>query len=415
MAGLLVQQQTPDIVHQAPRSWEKEDKTPFYKHPHSANQTPVLLTFATGYGAAQLHFFANSFQRWAPWEAKLVFFTEDGLVPVGLVVPRPENVIFVKTSSIILPHNTPSNVTELPVIHRFFLYKTWLENHASDYSTVYLADFRDLFFQGDPFEPITERGVYLFEESVALTNEPFYNQPWIRQCYGNDAVNNLINMKAHPLCGGALAASDVDSLLSLLTVLIKDLLAGCNDQGALTYIGYLTLPQLWAQQEQDPPREVYRLPLEHSWVAHALEEYNPAHPDRHPNTKLAPIETVKQDSLGRLLNSDSRPYAIIHQGDRFSAIWALRHQPIRYLPPNPHRFSFKKPAQTRSKWALKASKAVKRILRQLSSEEDAKLEGALVVLQGLCFFVLSACSLWGVATAARSYLQQREGELRRDS
>ena len=54
-------------------------------------------------------------------------------------------------------------------------------------------------------------------------------------------------MQAHPLCGGALAASDIPTLLMLLKELISELLRGCNDQGALTYLGYITLPkrQTW--------------------------------------------------------------------------------------------------------------------------------------------------------------------------
>lgn len=118
-----------------PVSW-KQSVPPIYKQALALNRYPALITFATGkkYGAAQVHFFANSFQRWAPWEAKIVFFTDDGLVPAGFTVPRPENVIFVNASAVDISV-APENATKLPVIRRFFIYKAWLESHAANFST----------------------------------------------------------------------------------------------------------------------------------------------------------------------------------------------------------------------------------------------------------------------------------------
>ena len=175
---------TEEVTLANPVGW-KQDKPPLYKQALESNRCPVLITFATGknYGPEQIHFFANSFQRWAPWEAKIVFFTDDGLVPSSFTVPRPHMIMFVNASAVPI---TRTNHTVIPVIRRFFIYEAWLKEHANEFSSVYLADSRDLFFQADLFEPITERGLYFFEEAVSLAHEPFYNQVWIRDCYGNE-------------------------------------------------------------------------------------------------------------------------------------------------------------------------------------------------------------------------------------
>lgn len=120
-------------------------------------------------------------------------------------------------------------------------------------------------------------------------------------------------------------------IVKFLEAMIQPLLRGCNDQGALIYESQITIPKTTT---------VVTKPLSIAAVAHALEEFNPSHPDAHPRTHLGPLE-LKQDSLGRILNSGGKPYAIVHQADRFSKVWETRFQPIQLLSPNPHPFIFK--------------------------------------------------------------------------
>ena len=277
---------------------------------------PVLMAYAVGYSDALLNFFVNSYQSWVT-RGRLVLFTADGIWPARVVCRRPASVEFVKIEDHKgVPH----------VVRRYFVYAEWLSRRPQSYSKIILSDVRDVFFQADPFlrmrEDKGQSGVlYAFAEGVSLRNKPTNNnQRWIRQCryYGGEAsLQQLLSRDASVVNGGVVAASTPEVMLRFLRELVKPLSHGCNDQGAITYIVHVLGPQLGIN--------IVLQPLRKSFVANALEELNPTHPKAHPRTHLAPLE-VFQDALGRILNSDGEPYAIVHQADRFPALWRLRHR-----------------------------------------------------------------------------------------
>jgi len=315
------------------------------KTQRASGRHPVLMAYATGYKPELIHFFVNSYQRWAQWDAYLVLFTDDGKPPKHLTCPRPDMVEFVAADSVPIPKGAQQvemkieqdTLTKEAVVKRYKVYKSWLEARLRDatkpqFSQIFLSDVRDVFFQANPFDRVIGSDtLYVFQEGVAFKNEPHYNQPWVKGCYGDAGVMELIDMDARVVCGGAVAGTSAKVMLTFLDEMLEPLMRGCNDQGALIYIAQVTLPKKLT---------VVAEPMRRSFVAHALEEWNPGHPDAHPNTGLGPFD-IKQDSLGRVLNDLGEPYAILHQADRFSKIWETRAQPIQYLAPNPHRLVYK--------------------------------------------------------------------------
>lgn len=268
----------------------------------------LLMGYATGYSADVIDVFINTFQRVSP--ARIVLFTRDGVWPRGLECHRPDQVTVVSIRALGLSRA----VRQMPAVtQRFYAYQQWLARHGSAYGRIIVADVRDTFFQSDPFDSVRRaEQVYLFEEGVSLQHEPYYNQPWIRDCAGQATLDHLLAQDPMVVCAGVIAAGTVRAFAALLDALVPLLARGCNDQGALNIV---------APQIQHP--RIKRMPMAASFVANALQQWNPGHPDAHIRTKLVPLH-VRRDRIGRVLNANGHPYAIVHQADRDPALWQLR-------------------------------------------------------------------------------------------
>ena len=286
---------------------------------HSA-AVNFVLAFAAGYNESQIKALVLTFQKWNPF-ARLIIFTDSvTLLASGMPCPNPASLHLVDISSVDIGQNIPGD----PVIRRFAVYKAWLANEGySKFGFLpgkcFHVDARDTFFQGDVFEPMAYDGLYIFEESVSLRNEPHYNQPWIKDCYGNDVLQQMLVSDVFVLNAGIVGASNITYFTSFLDSMVEVLSTKhCNDQGVFNYLAHLVLPQRMQVHFMGMTTD--------SWVAHALTSYNPSNLAAHPNTHLAPMEGVTIDALGRIVGPHGILYAIVHQADRFSRIWALRFQ-----------------------------------------------------------------------------------------
>jgi hypothetical protein len=299
----------------------------------------LVLAFAAGYNQSQIKALVLTFQKWNPL-ARLIIFTDSvTLLASGMPCPNPASLHFVDISSVDIGQNIPSN----PVIRRFAVYKAWLTNEGySKFGFLpgkcFHVDARDTFFQGDVFEPMAYDGLYIFEESVSLRNEPHYNQPWIKECYGNDILQQMLVSDFFVLNAGIVGASNVTYFVSFLDSMVDVLSTKhCNDQGLFNYLAHFVLPQRM-------PVHVMGMTTD-SWVAHALTSYNPSNPAAHPNTHLAPMEGVTIDALGRIVGPHGILYAIVHQADRFSRMWELRFQDQAMLSDQSATLSTQNPAR----------------------------------------------------------------------
>ena len=102
--------------------------------------------------------------------------------------------------------------TAMPMsIFRYYLYWYWAKQYSSD-TWILVSDFRDVFFQADPFtykEHVWKRpgsfvaSLETYPDKV-ISRCPF-NWGWIRECYGDDAVRFIERFTAS--CSGATMGS----------------------------------------------------------------------------------------------------------------------------------------------------------------------------------------------------------------
>jgi hypothetical protein len=95
---------------------------------------------------------------------------------------------------------------------RYALYEYWLR-YYSEYSYILILDFRDTFFQGNPFSMFgnfqdrqaakkTDYVLHMYAENYDVKNIGIcvFNSNWIKTCFGKDA---LVALKQHAvICSG---------------------------------------------------------------------------------------------------------------------------------------------------------------------------------------------------------------------
>ncbi len=141
------------------------------------------------------------------------------------------------------PYRTFANI-------RYALYEYWMQ-YYTDQSYILILDFRDTFFQGNPFVsfgPLLERQpkyeLQVFEENFIVKNigKCVFNSLWVGKCFGKDALRNLRDKPV--LCSGSTLGSYaainhyVRTMLSSMDT-VKCWLKGIeSDQGYQNYLFY---------------------------------------------------------------------------------------------------------------------------------------------------------------------------------
>lgn len=133
---------------------------------------------------------------------------------------------------------------------RYALYEYWLQ-HYNEQSYILILDFRDTFFQGNPFasfgvikDRVPKYELQLFEENAKVKQIGIcvYNSLWVGRCFGKPALEKI---KHNPvLCSGSTLGSYeaisyyVRTMLSSMDE-VKCWLKGIeSDQGYQNYLYY---------------------------------------------------------------------------------------------------------------------------------------------------------------------------------
>lgn len=271
----------------------------------------VAIFVAIGYDASILVPLIGSYQRYTSECDDIVIITGDAPLPT-IRVQRPSNVLFQPASAF----PVPDYLKDAPVVDvRFFHIAEWLQAHVDGaYRYVFIGDARDIFFQDDPFMSLTHQGLYSVREIFEFASERVYNVPWVRSCFGEEGVQRMIAANAPVVCAGMIMGG-VKAVLDYHRVFLahRRTRTGCNDQGLHEYLMTVGL------RDEGFPHNVTVFDLWTSRYAHQLVK-NPSSP---------PAEMF-QDGMGRLLNKNKEPYAVLHQFDRSGAIWDLfqRQYPV---------------------------------------------------------------------------------------
>lgn len=121
---------------------------------------------------------------------------------------------------------------------RYQLYRDHLSGPGSGADYVLLSDVRDVWFQGDPFEPAPQvLEVFLEDQSVKIGADVF-NRRWIERLYGSSELERLAGFVVS--CSGTVAG-DCVSMRRYVTEMAAELRGrispmSSHDQGAHNYL-----------------------------------------------------------------------------------------------------------------------------------------------------------------------------------
>ena len=221
--------------------------------------------------------------------------------------------------------HTEQDISLPLAIIRHELYLSWAHLYSKE-SRLLILDFRDTFFQRDPFEslplgrmranPITGKNErYPFEQLMVLEHWPYkrmsncpFNSWWVRGCWGAEKFKP---MKTHPvLCSGSYFATR-DGMIDIEAELLAEVReVRCHAKGVPSDQGYVNY-LYWAG----------RLPFAaHEIRGEGIVNTVGALMAKNTGGSIGPLATwfkiISKD--GFVLDNDLRTHsAVVHQWDRF--------------------------------------------------------------------------------------------------
>jgi hypothetical protein len=105
---------------------------------------------------------------------------------------------------------------------RYRMYLWWASKYES-HTNIFIADFRDVFFQSNPFtylpdqwaQPISQLTVFLEASPQKAIYRCKFNSGWIRDCYGEEALNLV---KSNPVSCSGTSLGSRDGILLYVSV-----------------------------------------------------------------------------------------------------------------------------------------------------------------------------------------------------
>ena len=196
----------------------------------------------------------------------------------------------------------------------------WFSSACSKpYRWCLAVDFRDSFFQGDPFGQAAihnwAQGAQVVVQQEAsprtIGQEP-YNTAWVGHCFGAGTLRRIAGER--PVCGGGIAATPLgmralkDAFCRLLWRRVNDQNRVCNDQGILNYLAYAGGDNNHAARGGV------------SWLVQKHGARDPTMVNHiggiYPKDKVREI----RDTAGYVLDDDGLRSAVVHQWDRFKEL-----------------------------------------------------------------------------------------------
>jgi len=211
------------------------------------------------------------------------------------------------------PYRSRANV-------RYALYEYWLQYYTPR-SYILILDFRDTFFQVDPFAGFgdvrTRRPVHdlqLFEENykVKKIGKCAFNALWISRCFGNSALQQLRDKAV--LCSGSTLGS-LSAIKHYVTEMLRSMdTVQCwrkkieSDQGYQNYLFYTGRFDTKAGKAIANPQGY--------GVVNTIGAMNGDDLKKEQKGPLSTFWKIR-DEEGYVLNYDGNRSAVVHQYDRF--------------------------------------------------------------------------------------------------
>eukprot|EP01038_Epipyxis_sp_PR26KG_P005021 gene5021-7009_t len=203
---------------------------------------------------------------------------------------------------------------------RYALYEYWLRQY-NDKSYILILDFRDTFFQGDPFSSFGQFNsrkpkyeLHLFAENYKVKNIGIcvYNSMWVGRCFGKPALDKLSHEAV--ICSGSTLGSYAAIFYYVRTMLhsmdtVKCWLKGIeSDQGYQNYLFY---------------NGYFNTTVGDAILFHqgngVVNTIGAMNGFRVPKDKKGPLDKFwkVRDKDGFLINYDGTRSACVHQWDRW--------------------------------------------------------------------------------------------------
>ena len=258
------------------------------------NVSNYVMAFAQNYAPVQVAHFVDTFIHCHQASTRLVLFVSD-----KAAFQSRWNHHHVYFESVAGSGN--------PIFTRFYTYAAFVR--ANDTGAVTMLDARDLFFQGDVFEPSFAPGVHFFAENYTMDYVPNWNVPWVRDCVlgGNEMAQRMVQARMPIVNGGSVLCSNRTFALLFLEAMEKAIEANCNDQGYMDILA-------WTRPFGVNFTHIHLMQVD-SWIGHGLQ------------WPEATDVGLQQDSAGRIYSSSGVLFAALHQVDRnprLASLWGLR-------------------------------------------------------------------------------------------
>lgn len=216
------------------------------------------------------------------------------------------------------PYRTFANI-------RYALYEYWLNYYNNPASYFLILDFRDTFFQANPFAPFgpiatrPSQGKYelhVFAENYKVKNigKCVYNSLWVGRCFGKDALQEL--KEEAVLCSGSTLGSYEGIDHYIATMLRSMDTVQCWKKGIESDQGYQNY--LYYNGKFTSPLGHGNATFNHQGhgIVNTIGALNGR---RVPKEMKGPLDThwKIRDSEGYILNYDGTRSAVVHQWDRW--------------------------------------------------------------------------------------------------
>jgi len=272
------------------------------KMEHTTPQSrDLFIGFAMGYGISEIYRLIHAFHKVTTGANQhIVLFVSLQKKTKEILIERfprakllsPDEVLGLKSEYIGI---IPSHWENL-AFRRYIYQAKYIHDHQNEYDKVILSDIRDVALYGDPFEQINATnfsGVQAFTEIQRYREEKVYNQRWIKQCYGNEFLESI--MDEYITCCGTIAGRTEALVNYLHAFLLEFKLKGtCHIHGADTAI--------------------------HVWIIHNILLDSQIVYSESALIRHCPSDEQLKEKFdkvtGGMYNDNGQLFAIIHQYDR---------------------------------------------------------------------------------------------------
>ena len=214
------------------------------------------------------------------------------------------------------PHRTFANI-------RYALYEYWMQYYSYQ-SYILILDFRDTFFQGNPFEPygypvrdrVPTYDLQVFAENYKVKNigKCVFNSGWVGDCFGRSALEKIKHLPV--ICSGSTMGSYA-AVRNYLSVMLAGMdKIQCWRKGIESDQGYQN--NYFHNGHFDTPEGKAVMNAQGYGRVNTIGAMNGF---RVPAHMKGPLDTFWKiiDSDGFVLNYDGTRSSCVHQWDRFDS------------------------------------------------------------------------------------------------